>query len=82
MELEPDESLRTLFPSFSDAQLARAEDNLDLYLQLVVRMYNRIAADPEAYAHFKTLTVSEPYVSIRAMRSKPTANQTDPSPAP
>lgn len=65
-------TIRDLFPSFNDEQLRAAEESLDEYLQLVASMYSRIVADPEAYARFRALTVSEPYVTIRAMRSKPT----------
>ena len=72
MELEPRQrTIRDLYPNFSKKELDQAAERLDRYLELVVRLYNRIAADPVAYAEFKLLTVSERYVTIKSWRDKP-----------
>jgi hypothetical protein len=47
---------RDLYPYLSDEQLKEAEENLERYLELTLRIYNRIRQDPDAYARFKTLT--------------------------
>ena len=45
-----------LYPNLNDEQLKEAEENLERYLELTLRIYNRIRLDPDAYARFKTLT--------------------------
>jgi hypothetical protein len=47
-----------LYPGLNDDQLRQAEDNLEQYLLVVLNIYERIAADPESYAKFRTLTAS------------------------
>ncbi len=51
-------AIRDLYPQLSDAELQQAEENLDRYIALVWRIYERVQQDPEAYAAFKTLTAS------------------------
>jgi len=51
-------SIRDLYPHLNDEQLKEAEENLNRYLELALRMYDRIRQDPEAYVRFKTLTDS------------------------
>lgn len=48
-----DPTLRKLYPNFSDNELIEAEDNLDAYLEIVIRIFERIKNDPEEYARFK-----------------------------
>jgi len=60
-------TIRNVFPDFSNEQLRDAEDKLRDYLAFVGRMYDRIRADPEAYAKFKTLTAER---SSRTINSK------------
>lgn len=64
-------SIRDLYPRLNDEQLKQAEENLQRYLELAPRMYQRIRQDSDAYAHFKTLTDSsnDPYNGER-QRSK------------
>lgn len=45
-----------LYPQLSDEERREAQENLDRYIRLVVRMYERICTNPEAYARFKALT--------------------------
>jgi hypothetical protein len=49
-------TIRDLYPDLDDEQLKEAEENLERYLELTLRIYNRIRQDPDAYARFKTLT--------------------------
>jgi hypothetical protein len=51
-------TIRDLYPDLDAEQLKEAEENLGRYLELAVRMYERIRQDPETYARFKTLTGS------------------------
>lgn len=51
-------TIRDLYPDLDDEQLKEAEENLERYLKVVLRIYNRVRQDPEAYAQFKTLTAS------------------------
>jgi hypothetical protein len=55
------EYLRTvsnLYPTLDEDQVKEAAENLARYTELVLRIYERIKADPEAYARFKALTES------------------------
>ena len=51
-------TIRDLYPNLDDEQLKEAEENLELYLKVVLRIYNRIRSDPEAYARLQSLTAS------------------------
>jgi hypothetical protein len=51
-------AIRELYPPFNDEQLKEAEENLVRYLEVVLRIYNRIRSDPEAYARLQSLTAS------------------------
>lgn len=48
-----------LYPHLDKEQLQEAEENLKRYVELSLRIYERIRNDPEAYAHFKVLTSKE-----------------------
>ena len=50
--------IRDLYPRLNEEELKEAEENLKQYVELELRVYERILADPEAYARFKALTVS------------------------
>jgi hypothetical protein len=49
-------SLKKLFPGQSEAQYADLNRWYTGYAALILRMYDRITADPEAYARFHALT--------------------------
>jgi len=49
-------SFTDLFPEIEKDKLREAEENIDRYLELVLRIYNRIKEDPQAYDIFKALT--------------------------
>lgn len=48
-------NLRELYPQLTEAQLERAELNFREYVESAARVYERIVADPEAYARFRAL---------------------------
>jgi hypothetical protein len=81
METKATPTLRDLYPHFTEQQLAEAEDNLEQYLTLVLRIYERIQADPESYARFRALTEKIRAVSCKPSRSNPLpeANASNPS---
>ena len=55
---ETEITIRNLYPHLNDEQLKEAEENLHRYLELTLRIYDRIRQDPEEYARFKSLTGS------------------------
>jgi hypothetical protein len=54
-ENKPASTLRDLYPTLTDEQLREAEENLDQYLNLAWRIYDRLISDPETYAQWRTL---------------------------
>jgi hypothetical protein len=54
--MDTKQDMRLLYPRLSKEELLQAEDNLDQYLLLLLRIYERIKADPESYARFRALT--------------------------
>lgn len=64
-------SLRDLYPHLSEEQLKEAGENLNRYLEVALRIYERICGDPESYAQFKALTVQERTARINTERSIP-----------
>ena len=59
-----DITVRDLYPDLTDEELQVAEENLERYLELKLRVYERILGDPEAYARFKALTASRTQSSM------------------
>jgi len=53
---EPDITIRDLYPHFTEEQLKDAEENLRRYLELALRIYERIRSNPDEYARFRSLT--------------------------
>lgn len=64
-----DTSVRDLYPHLNEDQLEEAEENLERYLALVLRIYDRIQNDPQAYSVFKALTASRQKPMMGAERS-------------
>jgi len=54
--MDKNSDIRSLYPYLSDTQLREAEENLEQYLLLVLRIYERILSEPESYARFRRLT--------------------------
>ena len=46
-------TLRELYPHFDEDQLKTAEESLDRYLEIALRIYDRICLDPARYAEFE-----------------------------
>jgi len=59
-------SLRDLYPNFTDEELEEAEVNLIAYVELTLRMYERIRNDPESYQQFRALTAKLQNASFEA----------------
>ena len=62
-------TIRDLYPHLSDEELREADENLGRYIELTLRIYERIRNDPEAYARFKALTASELHPTMKFERS-------------
>jgi len=54
--MTPVPTLHDLYPRLNEERLKEAEENLRHYLELVLRIYERVRLDSEAYARFRTLT--------------------------
>lgn len=52
-------NIRDLYPKLTEKQLEEAEENLEQYLEVVLRIYERIASDPAAYAELQKLLAEE-----------------------
>ncbi len=50
MEKKPAPTIRDLYPHFTDEQLAEAEDTLDRYLALVLRIFERLELEASTQA--------------------------------
>jgi hypothetical protein len=48
-------TIRDLYPHLDDSQLREAEETLDRYIELSLRIFNRIQADPEAYSELERI---------------------------
>lgn len=59
-------TIRKLYPDFNDQQLKIAEENLQQYLGLIIRMYSRIEQDETALAEFRALTEAKPLSILQA----------------
>jgi len=68
---EPVRTVRDLYPHLDDEQIKEAEETLERYLELALRIYERIRANPDTYAQFRTLTDSKPDSSMHDERSSP-----------
>ena len=53
---EKSPTIRELYPDFTEDQLPEAAANLEQYLDLILRIYERIEADPEALADLRRIT--------------------------
>ena len=60
--MSPDSKVLTiqdLYPHLSNEEAQEAEANIERYLEVVLRIYERVRQDPVAYARFLELTGSE-----------------------
>ena len=56
MEKPSDIQINDLYPDLSIDELKQAKENLDLYLEHTLRIFERIRKDPEASARLAALT--------------------------
>jgi hypothetical protein len=60
----PPITIRDLYPALTPEDCRRAEENIEGYLSLVIRMYNRISQDPKLLAELReALHLNEPETS-------------------
>jgi len=78
MDSEAAVTIRELYPELDDEQLKKAEENLERYLELAMRIYERIRNDPDAYAQFKALTDSSQNPTMHEQRSNSSTNTNPP----
>lgn len=53
MESATEVSIGNLYPELNEQQLKEAEENLEGYLAVVIRIYQRISTDPIALAELR-----------------------------
>ena len=58
-----------LYPDLTDEQIQEAEENLETYLGLALRIFERICEDPHLYAEFKYLTGVKPALTMHGTKS-------------
>ena len=58
-------TIRDLYPHLSETELHEAMENFRAYIEVTLRIYESICADPETYARFRALTASSTGVSSR-----------------
>ncbi len=58
-------TIQDLYPGYLPDKLREAEENFMAYLDLIIRLYERLRADPVAYVQFKALTTSRKRSTIR-----------------
>lgn len=63
-------TIRDLYPNLSQAELRETENNLEQYLLIVLRIYERISTDPESYTQLRALTTKTGTLSCTPPRSK------------
>jgi len=56
---EPAITIRDLYPHLSEERLKETEESIEQYIELILRIYERVKSDPQAYADFKALTESK-----------------------
>jgi hypothetical protein len=66
---EADPKIRTLYPGLSEEELRIARGKLNEYAELALRIYRRIASDPNQYRKLRTLTERESDRTIDLERS-------------
>lgn len=64
-------SFRELYPNLNDTELAEAEENFARYLEVVLRIYDRIQGDSDAMERLRALTESRPVTYDESQRSNP-----------
>jgi len=72
-------TIRDLYPHLNEEQLKEAEENLERYLELSIRIYERIRNDPQAYAAFRALTASRQNPMMKDERSNPHYDSNSPA---
>ena len=62
-------TIHDLYPDQSEDWLKEAEENLERYLELVLRIYQRLREDPEDSSQFQALTASGKTSTLERERS-------------
>lgn len=65
------EMLRALYPELTEEQLHEADENVKNYLDLILRIYERVQSDPDSYTRFRNLTREAGTLPCTPPRSNP-----------
>ncbi len=66
-------SISELYPCLDQEQLKEAEENLERYIELILRIHARLREDPDSYGKFRDLTGGKSENRISDTRSNPTS---------
>lgn len=66
------ERFRKLYPELSERELEVAKENFRRYMELALRIYEAIRADPERYTQFKALTAARHEATLKQKSPEPT----------
>jgi len=77
-KIVPGSTIRDLYPSLDEIQAREAEETLDRYLALALRIHERIQLDAAAHADFKALTARGVRSTIPDEGSNPTEQDSSP----
>ena len=69
-EKGPAPTIHELYPTLTGDELREAEEHLDQYLSLALRIHERLIADPGTYAQFRTLIGTGGTLGCTTSRSK------------
>ncbi len=72
MELPP--HLKTLYPHLSADELREVEESIDMYLRLVLHIYDRLQIDSDAYQQFRILTLKGGTVECCTLENTPSTD--------
>ncbi len=67
----PEPTIQTLFPDLTPEEAKRAEENIEEYLALVVRVYTRISREPQALAELRALLYAGDEVQDTTLTAQP-----------
>jgi len=74
MTAEVAPTIHELYPGLDQEQAAKAEENLEHYLDLILRIFGHLESNPVRYPQASTLTEKTGTLSCTPPRSNPATN--------
>lgn len=67
-------TLRDLYPHLIDAEIAAAEDRFDRYIELALRIFERLSSDPTYPENIRALTAKRGELTMNSESADQTKN--------